>query len=183
MNSVKDAIKIYKTQLVNSDISYNFFDFSDIAEDLKLYFESGIFFVERTDSTSSDIFKNEMGYSLPDDICNYINSYWQPGVFGYYKSYECIVLFPVVRYVNDTSDTILLQKNGLINTAKQWRNNFKGDINKYLPIGYLGYSGMFVLYEVTSGKIFLEDIDNDGFPEKEALTDSLRELILKLRIN
>ena len=63
-----------------------------------------------------------MGYKLPQDICEYINAYWHPGIFGYYKTIECIVLFPVVRYTNDTPNSILMQKDGLIPSAKNGKN-------------------------------------------------------------
>ena len=179
---LKESIDFYKKQFKKNNVSYDFFCFSNIAPDLKSHFDIGDFFIERHDYTAFDLFAKEIGYPLPNDICDYINAYWQPGVFGYYNTNECIILFPVVRYVNDTLDSILLQKNGLINSAKQWKEVFGGDINKYLPIGYLGYSGINVLYEVSSGKIFLEDLNNEGVPEEKSISESLRELIINLKI-
>lgn len=179
---MKKAIQLYKSQLIGTNISYNFFNFTDVASDLKAHFDVGDFFVERQEKTSFDIFKKEMGYQLPQDICEYINAYWHPGIFGYYKIDECIVLFPVVRYVGDTVDSILLQKDGLIDTAKRWRKIFGGDITHYLPIGYLSYTETEVLYEIDSGKIFLEDMDKDGFPETEPFSESLMELISNMKI-
>lgn len=179
---MKKAIQFYKKQLVGTGISYNFFNFSNIAPDLKTHFDAGEFFVERQDQTSFDLFAKEMGYKLPQDICEYINAYWHPGIFGYYKISECIVLFPVVRYINDTPDSILMQEDGLINSAKKWSKLYGGDITQYLPIGYLSYSEINVLYEINSGKIFLEDLDNEGFPENNPIANSFEELISNLKI-
>ncbi len=179
---MKKTIQLYKKRLVGTGISYNFFNFSDVAPDLKTHFDAGEFFVERQDQTSFDLFAKEMGYTLPQDICEYINAYWHPGIFGYYKINECIVLFPVVRYINDTSDSILMQKDGLINSAKKWSKLYGGDITQYLPIGHLSYSEINVLYEINSGKIFLEDLDNEGFPENNPITNSFKELISNLKI-
>lgn len=179
---MKETIRLYKEQLTGGNISYNFFNFSNIAPDLKAHFDMGEFFVERQDQTFFDLFAKEMGYPLPQDICGYINAYWHPGIFGYYKINECIVLFPVVRYINDTPNSILMQEDGLINSAKKWNELYGGDIAKYLPIGYLSYSETNVLYEICSGKIFLEDLDNEGFPENEPIANSLKELICNLKI-
>lgn len=179
---MKKSIQLYKKILVGTGISYNFFNFSNIAPDLKTHFDAGEFFVERQDQTSFDLFEKEMGYPLPQDICEYINAYWHPGIFGYYKINECIVLFPVVRYINDTIDSILTQKDGLINSAKKWSELYGGDTTRYLPIGYLSYSEINILYEIDSGKIYLEDMDNEGFPENEPIANSLKELICNLKI-
>lgn len=179
---MKKAIQLYKKQLIGTNISYNFFDFSNVAPDLRSYFDAGDFFAERQDQTHFDLFAKEMGYPLPLDICEYINAYWHPGIFGYYKINECIVLFPVVRYINDTPDSILTQKGGLINSAKKWSELYGGDITQFLPIGYLSYSEMNVLYEINSGKVFLEDLENEGFPENEPISNSLKELICGLEV-
>jgi hypothetical protein len=179
---MKKTIQSYKSQLTGTDIRYNFFNFSNVALDLKAHFDAGEFFIERRDQTSFDLFSKEMGYKLPQDICEYINAYWHPGIFGYYKTSECIVLFPVVRYTNDTPNSILMQKDGLIPSAKKWEKLYGGDITRYLPIGYLSYSEMNVLYEVNSGKIFLEDLDNEGSPENNPIANSFKELIGNLKV-
>jgi len=179
---MKRAIQSYKKQLIGTNISYSFFDFSNVAPDLKEHFEHKNFFVKKQERTSFSSFEKEMGYPLPQDICEYINAYWHPGIFGYYKISECIVLFPVVKYIGDTTDSILTQKGGLIDSAEKWNKLYGGNITQYLPIGYLSYSGINVLYEINSGKIFSEDLDNEGFPENKPIADSFKELIRNLKI-
>jgi hypothetical protein len=75
-----------------------------------------------------------------------------------------------------------MQKDGLIPSAKKWEKLYGGDITRYLPIGYLSYSEMNVLYEVNSGKIFLEDLDNEGSPENNPIANSFKELIGNLKV-
>jgi hypothetical protein len=41
---------------------------------------------------------------------------------------------------------------------------------------------MNVLYEVNSGKIFLEDLDNEGSPENNPIANSFKELIGNLKV-
>ncbi len=50
-----------------------------------------------------------------------------------------------------------------------------------MPIGiYDAYSCSFLLYEVGTGRIFIEDLDNEGGVESEPVADSLNELIFGL---
>lgn len=75
---------------------------------------------------------------------------------------------------------MIYYKNGLITLARKWAKI--GDVQKYIPIGWLGYSGAYVLYEVKTCKVFLEDIDVDGGVLNKPIADSLKELIYKLNI-
>jgi len=76
--------------------------------------------------------------------------------------------------------TAATASNGLIAEAKRWVS-YDGDLNRYLPIGiYDAYSCSFLLYEIGTGRIFIEDLDNEGFAESEPVADSLKELILGL---
>lgn len=75
-----------------------------------------------------------------------------------------------------------MQEDGLINSAKKWSKLYGGDITQYLPIGYLSYSEINVLYEINSGKIFLENLDNEGLPENNPIANSFEELISNLKI-
>lgn len=92
------------------------------------------------------------------------------------------MLFSVLKKEGDSSNDVLFYKNGLIDLANHWAED--GDINKYVPIGWLGYSGSFVLYEVDTGEIFLEDrnADVDGVVEDKPVAHSIAELINNLRL-
>ena len=56
------------------------------------------------------------------------------------------------------------------------------DIKKFIPIGWLGYSGGYVLYEVSSHNIFLENMDIDGEVEDKPIANSLKELINNMNV-
>jgi hypothetical protein len=58
-----------------------------------------------------------------------------------------------------------------------------GDIKKFIPIGWLGYSGGYVLYEVSSHNIFLGNMDIDGEVEDKPIANSLKELINNMNVN
>ena len=68
---------------------------------------------------------------------------------------------------------------GYCNT-KEWEE--MGDIKKFIPIGWLGYSGRYVLYEVSSHNIFLENLDIDGEVEDKPIANSLKELINNMNV-
>lgn len=179
--TLKATIAAYERKIVSGGVRYNdIFDFSKVCSDLKQVFLSGRFFIEKKDKTDTSLFEKELGYKMPQDIEEYLNSYWHPGIFGYYKLPECICLLEVVKYENENADDVLFNKNGIVYTAKEWRDVFDGNINEYLPIGSLTYSGRMVLYEVKTGRIFMEDIDNEGRPEKVPFENSLKELIQHL---
>ncbi|MCM1113251.1 MAG: hypothetical protein NC399_08375 [Muribaculum sp.] len=150
-------------------------DFGLISKEIKNKFDNGVFLIERIDETDVSIFETEFGYKLPLEIERYINLFWHPCISGYFNTQESIVLFPVIKKEGDSNDDLLFYKNGLITMAKEWRKN--GDIQNFIPIGWSGYSGGYVLYEVSSNHIFLENIEFDGEPEKKPIADSLKELI------
>lgn len=80
----------------------------------------------------------------------------------------------------DSSDEILFYKNNLISMAEDWEE--MGDIKKFIPIGWLGYSGGYVLYEVSSHNIFLENMDVDGEVDDKSIAQSLKELINNIAV-
>ena len=80
----------------------------------------------------------------------------------------------------DSSDDILFYKNNLISKAEDWEE--MGDIKKFIPIGWLGYSGGYVLYEVRSHNIFLENMDVDGEVDDKPIAQSLKELINNIAV-
>ena len=154
---------------------------SNVDPELMRRFNAGEIFVARQEHSDFEIFNREIGYQLPKDIADYLNAYWQPGVFGYYKDLpECFMLFSAIRHIGEKPDDFLLRSGGLIAEARRWVS-YDGDLNRYMPIGiYDAYSCSFLLYEVETGRIFIEDLDNEGGVENEPVADSLKELILGL---
>ena len=177
---IKKAIEIYSEKIRESGMTYNFFDFDMILPDIKSEFTKKLFFVEKKEKTDVSLFEKEFGYKLPGDIAEYLNSYYHPGVFGFNKFYECICLNAVIRYEGEDENDLLYNCSGLIKHMKDWRDIYGGDIKSYIPIGSLISPESYVLYEVKTGRIFLEDTDNDGKPEKIPFEESLENLILSL---
>lgn len=170
---------------INKDFSYYYDseDFNDLDSSIKCFFERyGFVLKERTDKTDISLFKKEFGFQLPDDIAKYINIFWHPSIYGYLFDSECIVLFSVLKKEGDSCDEVLFYKNGLMEMARNWDE--VGDINKYIPIGWLSYSGTFVLYEISTGEIFLEDreADVDGLIEEKPIAESMSKLIENLKL-
>lgn len=177
---MEDTIAKYAAKIRMSRIHYDFFNFSKVSDELKEAFLSRKYFIEKKEKTDMSLFEQEFGYKMPDEIENYLNAYWHPGIFGFYKFHECICLFAVVKYENESADDILFNGNGIIYQAKKWKAVFGGDINSYIPIGYLMSPEEAVLYDVKSGRIYLEDADNEGCPESEPFASSLKDLISHL---
>ena len=164
---------------------YNSEDFSDLDKYIKNNFNNhGIVPIVKTEETDVSLFEKEFGYPLPNEIAKYINIFWHPFISGYLFDSESIVLFSVLKKEGDSCNDVLFYKNGLMDLAKNWAE--VGNIKNYVPIGWLGYSGTYVLYEVDTGKIFLEDrnADVDGVIEDKPIANSIGELInnLALRI-
>lgn len=155
-------------------------DFSTVCEDIKKEIDEGVFLVKRKDKTDLSVFEEKYGYTLPAEINDYINLFWNPCIRGYCNTKESIVLFSVLKMEGDSSDDILFYKNNLISMAEDWEE--MGDIKKFIPIGWLGYSGGYVLYEVSSHNIFLENMDVDGEVDDKPIAQSLKELINNIAV-
>lgn len=157
-------------------------DFADVSVDIKESFCRGTRPIKRSVSSDISCFEKKYGYMLPQEICCYINDFWHPYVMGYCKSSECIVLFSVLKKEGDSNDDILYYKNSLMPMAEEW--NEVGDIQMYIPIGWLGYSGGYVLYEVKTQKIFLEDMEADynGVITEKPIANCMKELINNMEI-
>ena len=180
--TLKDTIDTYIQKIKLHDIKYSsMIPYSKISADIKDEFSRGNFFLKKTEYTDTSLFKKEFGYELPQDLQEYLNLYWHPGIFGWDKFYECIVLDAVLKYENESADDVFTGTHGLIYHAKKWRDLFGGNINEYLPIGILVSPESYVLYEIKTGRIFMEDADNEGKPEKEPFENSLKELIQHLQ--
>lgn len=174
---MKMAIKSYYNRMKKYPNYYENEDFSEISIEIKKKFKKGTIPIERNDKTDVSLFKKAFGYDLPDEIEGYINLFWHSYISGYLGNRECIVLFPVLKKEGDSSNDILFYKNSLMPMAEEWSE--MGDIQKYIPVGWLGYSGAYVLYEVKTNKIYLEDItaDTDGEIENIPIASCLKELI------
>lgn len=162
----------------------NFYDnenFDLICNEIKQKFDKRVFLVERKEKTDLTIFEKEFGYKMPTEIEEYINVFWHPCISGYCNTEEAIVLFSVLKNEGDSSDDILFYKNSLFTMCKEWERI--GDIKKLIPIGWLGYSGGYVLYEISSHDIFVENMDIDGEVEDKPIAHSLKELINGMDIN
>lgn len=177
---MKTAIENYFQKLKLYPDYYANEDFSKICNGIKTELDDGVFLVERMEETDVSIFEKEFGYQLPIEIERYINLFWHPSVRGCSSTQESIVLFSVLKKDGDSNEDILFYKNSLITMAKEWETI--GDIQKFIPIGWLGYSGGYVLYEVNSNNVFLENMDIDGEVEDKPIANSLKELINNMEI-
>ena len=74
------------------------------------------------------------------------------------------------------------EDSGEITLSREWQKI--GDIKKFIPIGWLNYSGGFVLYEISTGKIYIEDTNADieGVVYHKSISNSLKYLIEHLQI-
>lgn len=177
---MKKAIQKYFEKLKDYPLYYVNEDFSDVSSEIKREFDKGTYLIERTTKTDISIFEKEFGYELPKEIKEYINLFWHPCISGYYNTREAVVLFPVLKKEGNSGNDLLFYKNGLIAMAENWSKI--GGSNEFIPIGWLGHSGSYVLYDVKSNKIFLENTDIDGQAEIEPIANSLKELIDNLQI-
>lgn len=179
---MKETIRNYFDKLKPYPDYYKGEDFNNISTEIKSEFQNGIIPVERKEKTDVSLFEKEFGYKLPEEIADYINSFWHPYISGYVHIPECVVLFSVLKKEGDSQDDILFYTNNLITMAKNWREI--GDVQNYIPIGWLGYSGSYVLYEVKTCRIFIEDMDSDisGNLENLPIANSLKELIDNMNI-
>lgn len=177
---MENAIKHYFEKLKEYPHYYQNEDFSGISNEIKKEFRGGMIPVRRKDKTNVSLFEKEFGYQLPIEIVDYINIFWHPWIMGRFNTQESIVLFSVLKKEGDSSDDVLFYENGLMTIAEEWKET--GDIQKYIPVGWLGYSGTYVLYEVKSNNIFLENADIDGEIEDKPIAGSLKELINNLNI-
>lgn len=179
---MKQAIVNYFKRLEQYPNYYKNSNFADVSVDIKTSFCHGIKPIERKVASDVSYFEKTYGYKLPQEICSYINDFWHPYVMGYCESSECIVLFSVLKKEGDSNDDILFYEDGLMTMAKEW--NEIGDVQKFIPIGWLGYSGGYVLYEVKTQNIFLEDMDadNDGEIADKPIASSMKELINSMKI-
>ena len=90
----------------------------EFGNELQPYIKKGIYFIERTNKTDFSKFAEELGYQLSSGVGDYINLFWHPYIMGFYKLEECIILFSVVKFDNE-SDDVLFHENEVIKLAKE----------------------------------------------------------------
>lgn len=152
------------------------------AEHKTKYINNNIYFIPKDIKTNLTSIENKLSYSLPLDIIEYIDLFWHPCVKGFYKIQESIILFSVIKYDNETDDAFLYHKCGIMDMINTLEKISGGEQKRYLPIGWTGYSGGYILYDLKTGMIYEEDFDNVGMPSEEPLANSLKELISNLNI-
>ena len=178
---MEKAILNYSLKAKDNPDYCDFVDFESMNPDIKRQIKNGEYFTRRNVPVDFTVFENTFGYKLPDDVGDLINLFQHPYIYGFYNNvHECIILFSCHKHKSEKDDDIMLQKDGIIDLGISWRDVFGGDITHYLPIGWKAYSGSYILYELGTGRIFEEDFDEEGKPEKEPFADSLKELILGL---
>lgn len=186
---MEEAILSYAAKAKNNPNYCIYEDLRKFNPNIRKQMERGEYFVRRTSKTDFKIFEDTFGYKLPSDIGDLINLFWHPYIYGFYKYDkigESIVLFSCHQHKTETDDDILRQKYGIIDLGIEWRNPYLGhggDITQYLPIGWTNYSGGNILYELSTGRIFCEHLDNVKEPEEEPIANSLKELITGLSFN
>lgn len=176
-----DILECYMRKISNPMKYFINQDINDMDDAIKNSFNRGRYLINRNSATDLLIYEKETGIELPKDIQEYINVCWHPYISGFYKVPECIILFSVLKRKGDNDNDILFYKDGLITMTKEWEKY--NNEHLYIPIGWLGYSGGYVLYELRTGYIVLEDIDSDKDGEimKEPISFSLKELINNLQ--
>ena len=146
--------------------------------------------IPKTKKTDMSFFKENFGFDLPKDIDDFINNYWHINISGKYKypndiilAEDRILLFRVMRFKGEKELDFLYDPTiGFMSFAEEWRGD-GGDITKYIPIGFMDVTGYFILYEVQTGKIFLQNIEIDGRAEDKPIADSFPEFIKNIEVS
>lgn len=150
-------------------------NFNDVDETLMSNINRRIYLIKRQERTDVSEIENMLGYKLPKEIDDYINIYWHPYIMGFCGTYECIVLISILKHKGDTVNDVIHYKCNFIDEIKCWQEG--GGNKKFIPIGWLDYSGAYVLYDIITGKIYLEEFDIDYTVEEKPIANSLKELI------
>lgn len=180
---MKEAIIEYAKKVSEVQNWWSMEELDKFSEEYKnKYINNNIYFITKSSEVNLTIIEKTLGFVPPLDILEYMNLFWHPCIKGFYKIEESIVLFSVIKYDNESDDDFLYHKYGLLDMAKSWKETAGGDLKRYLPIGWTGYSGGYILYDLKTGMIYEEDFDNVGVPSEEPLANSLEELISNLSV-
>lgn len=148
-------------------------------EDVIAKLEGGTVPLVRNSKTDFKLFEERYGYALPNEIREYIDLFQHGYIWGFNRkmrkySDEGIILFEVVKYSGESDEELLYHKHGLFHLA-DFYVKYGGDIKRFIPIGWTGYSGGDVLYEVDTSKIYITDLDENLI--EDPIANSLAELI------
>lgn len=177
-----NAFSSYYEKLVSKPDYFQNSDFRNTDTYIKKHFRNGILPVKRDSETDFSVFRKKYGYSLPIEIQEYINLYWHGYICGrstkmQQYSDEVIILFSVLKYQGENDNDVLYHKFGLLDLADQWVK-YGGNIDKFIPVGWTGYSGGDILYNTETFNIHITDLDENII--KDPIADSLCDLIKHL---
>lgn len=174
-----NAFKSYYERLISKPYYFQNEDYSNVDVNIRACFRNGTVPVKRTSGTDFSIFREKYGYDLPSEIQEYINLYWHSYISGFnhkMKQYsdEAIILFQVLKYQGENDNDVLYHRCGLLELSDQWIK-YGGDIHRFIPVGWTGYSGGDILYNTETSQIHITDLDENII--EDAIADSLSDLI------
>lgn len=176
---MQKAFSSYYGKLASKPHYFKNEDYSNVDVNIKACFRNGILPVKRDSETDFSVFREKYGYSVPKEIQEYINLYWHGYICGFIQkmrlySDEAVILFPVLKYQGENDNDVLYHRFGLLDLSDQW-TKYGGDIHKYIPVGWTGYSGGDVLYNIETSQIHITDLDENIIDNP--IADSLSDLI------
>lgn len=174
-----NAFKSYYEKLISKSDYFQNENYNNVDINIKAHFRNGIFPVKRNSETDFSVFREKYGYTLPEEIQEYINLYWHGYICGFSEkmrlySDEAVILFPVLKYQGENDNDVLYHKFGLLELSDQW-TKYGGNIHKFIPVGWTGYSGSEVLYNTETLSIHITDLDGNII--EDPIADSLSDLI------
>lgn len=179
--AMEEAILTYYDKLRDKPDYLQYEDYSNVDDEIKKKFRRGTAPVPRSTQTDFTAFRERFGYELPYEIQNYINLFWHSYISGFIDELkdwrEAVVLFDVIKYKNENDNDVVYHKFGIIELAESWETENFPHKGKYIPVGWTGYCGSDILYEIETGKMFCRDFLGNGVIE---IADSLPQLISKL---
>ncbi|MBR6400149.1 MAG: hypothetical protein IKS17_02855 [Firmicutes bacterium] len=145
--------------------------------------------ITKREKTDMSVFEKSFGIALPNEIDDYINAYWHIGISGRYTGVRHFILdndevslFPVLKLKHqNNSDFLYDPNNGFMTYAKYW-HSVGGDITQFIPIGITVATAYFILYDVSTGMIYLEDDEVDFLHGTDPIARSLSEFIENIEV-
>ena len=178
--SMKEIIQNYYERMGDWYIQNRKSEHMKAIPEIREVFKEGIYYLERDKLTDLSLYKKEFGYSLPEEVADYINSCWHSYICGYYKGKgQCIYLCAVFQKEGETCDSLLYRLQGIFQLTKQWKE-YGGDIARYVVIGWMSHAEEFVLYDRKSSGIYYENVADMTGNIQGPIASSLRDLILHL---
>ncbi|MBQ8135640.1 MAG: hypothetical protein IJ192_14780 [Clostridia bacterium] len=157
-----------------------------IDDEIKRKYCHGTKPVEKIKHTDFSEFQRHFGYELPEEIREYFDCLYHGQICGFHPNYpwECLVLADALKRRGETDEDVLTHidvlsgEDSFLEMCEEWRS-WGGDHVNFVPIGRLLYWGAFVVYEVSTGNIYIEDLDSNEacVLRKEPTAESLAQLI------